>query len=591
MRLLEALKIVRSAPQDADPYRLQLACGYQPLHLTTFLLAHLTRLRPERKIEIHEGRYGDLYGNAQRTGDGGPPDATVAVIEWADLDPRLGVRQLGGWTPTSEADVVGECRRRLDALADVLTAAADTRPVACALPTLPLPPFAHTPPWQASATELALNAALHAFAVRIVGTVRVLGTEELDRRSPPGYRRDVKSELASGFPYHLAHADHLATLLALMLAGPTPKKALITDLDGCLWSGIVGDDGVGGVHWDLDHHAQVHGLYQQLLASLAEAGVLLAVASRNDPEVVERALGRPDLLVERDRLFPVEATWGPKSRSVAEIIARWHVGADSVVFVDDSPLELAEVKAAHPAIECLQFHGADPALAYPFFFRLRELFGRQRITDEDHLRSRSLRHAATVPSPSGGAGRDAASIGATFLAETQAELTFTRLRPPPEPRALDLINKSNQFNLNGRRHEEARWRRRLDDPEGVHLCGEYRDKFGTLGKIAILSGRLHDHTLHVDIWVMSCRAFGRQVEHAALRHLFQSYPIRELVLDFQPTPRNQPMQELLRFYVGELGPGPVSLSRDRFLAKCPPLIPTEGLTPCQTRFQKTGQTT
>jgi len=57
-------------------------------------------------------------------------------------------------------------------------------------------------------------------------------------------------------------------------------KGLITDLDGTLWLGIVGETGVAGVSWSLAEHAQIHGLYQQLLRHFSEMGVLLAVASK-----------------------------------------------------------------------------------------------------------------------------------------------------------------------------------------------------------------------------------------------------------------------------------------------------------------------
>jgi predicted enzyme involved in methoxymalonyl-ACP biosynthesis len=100
----------------------------------------------------------------------------------------------------------------------------------------------------------------------------------------------------------------------------------------------------------------------------------------------------------------------------------------------------------------------------------------------------------------------------------------------------------------------------------------YRDKFGPLGKIAALSGRLADRSLFVDIWVMSCRAFARHIEHAALKHLFDRYAIDEIRFDLVATGRNTPMMDLFRFYLGEAQAGPVRLSRERFVQACPPLF-------------------
>ena len=70
-----------------------------------------------------------------------------------------------------------------------------------------------------------------------------------------------------------------------------PKKGLITDLDDTLWAGILGEIGVEGISWDMANRAHVHGLYQQFLSSLASAGVLLAVASKNRPRARRTGTG------------------------------------------------------------------------------------------------------------------------------------------------------------------------------------------------------------------------------------------------------------------------------------------------------------
>ena len=164
----------------------------------------------------------------------------------------------------------------------------------------------------------------------------------------------------TGLPYTVTHADRLAGALARLLAPPVPKKGLITDLDDTLWHGLVGEIGPENVSWDLASHYQLHGLYQKLLASFLEEGVLIGIASKNDPEVARRALERSDLLLQADRVFPVEIHWDAKSGSVGRILRTWNIGADSVVFVDDSPMELAEVVAAYPGINASGFRRAMP---------------------------------------------------------------------------------------------------------------------------------------------------------------------------------------------------------------------------------------
>jgi FkbH-like protein len=398
--------------------------------------------------------------------------------------------------------------------------------------------------------------------------VRVVNPQRLDQLSPSQDRLDVKSEMLSGFPYKLKHADVLAGLLAQLSRCRVPKKGLITDLDDTLWSGLVGEAGPRWVSWSLEHHSQVHGLYQQLLASLAEAGVLLAVASKNDEAAVEEAFRRVDLILSREHVFPFEVHWSPKSESVGRILRRWNVGADSVVFVDDSPLELAEVKAVHPEIECLLFNRKDEQAVYDLLVQLRDLFGKDRISEEDAIRSESLRRSE-VPPIDGGEPPESAYDA--FLAGAGAVLKVSFKKSADDPRALELINKTNQFNLNGRRFTEGAWRARLGESDTFLLTATYADKFGPLGKVAIVSGRARGKTPSLDVWVMSCRAFSRKIEYACLGLLFREFGADAIVLDFVATPKNGPMQEFLaKFHPGPPGAG-VRLTREAFEASSLPL--------------------
>jgi len=96
MKLIDALEALKEDPESQSPVLdVHLACGFTPLHLLTFLNAHLRREFPNYKVLIRTGIFGDLLGYLERL-ERERPAVTVAVIEWADLDPRLGIRRLGG---------------------------------------------------------------------------------------------------------------------------------------------------------------------------------------------------------------------------------------------------------------------------------------------------------------------------------------------------------------------------------------------------------------------------------------------------------------------------------------------------------------
>jgi FkbH-like protein len=304
-------------------------------------------------------------------------------------------------------------------------------------------------------------------------------------------------------------------------------------------------------------------LYQQMLGHLASCGVLLGVCSKNELSIVEEALARKDLFLNPESLFPVHANWGAKSAAIGRILKTWNIAADSVVFVDDNAMELEEVRVAHPGITCLQFPKKDATAVWNLLGQLRDLFGKPVLMDEDRLRQASIRASAQIQEMAD----DAASP--EFLRTLQGKVTLDWSADPADKRALELINKTNQFNLNGLRIEEGEWRRRLDDESTVLGVASYEDKFGPLGKVAVLLGSQRGSRVTVSHWVMSCRAFSRRLEHHTLEGLFQQAGADEVEFAFEATDRNQPLQEFFESLgIGAGADGAHRISRAGFEGQC-----------------------
>jgi FkbH-like protein len=562
MKLLEALNIIRKEGTDrVQVLRVGLVCGFSPLHLQTFLAAHLRLLSPETRPEIIPGLYGDIWGNFERIARANTDVATV-VLEWDDLDRRLGLRGLGKWSPDAFVDIVENVKARAARLLQVLKELGAFVPVVLCFPTLPFPPVSYAPGWESSELELEIGSCVQVTALSAarLPNVRVASAERLDRLSPTSHRFDPKSELTSGFPYTLAHSSALAEVLSHIVLRPVAKKGLITDLDDTLWKGILGEDGVDEISWDLEHMSHLHGVYQRFLQALSSSGVLVGAATRNEMANVEEAFKRSDLILARDLIFPIEANWDAKSESIRKILAAWNVGADSIVFIDDSPIELAEVKAAHPQVECILFPKDNPQALDDLLRRLRDLFGKSSLSEEDVIRRESIRQADLNLGRTGTQGDQSLE----FLKQAEAQLTFHFAKDPLDPRALELLNKTNQFNLNGRRYSEAAWSQYVRGADTLLMVAGYRDKYGPLGKIAVLTGRKEGTTVRLDSWVMSCRAFGRHIEHRCLQEIFHRWDAEEIIFDYQQTPKNGPIANFLSCVLRrELGPV-CRLHRDQF---------------------------
>jgi FkbH-like protein len=220
-------------------------------------------------------------------------------------------------------------------------------------------------------------------------------------------------------------------------------------------------------------------------------------------------------------------------------------------------------------VTCFQFPGKDPQAIYDLLVNLRDLFGKSGISEEDVLRLESVRSGAALRE----SGDDSVEgFSETLLERAESELTFSLRKDLNDRRALELINKTNQFNLNGRRFTEGGWQEYLEQQETFVLTASYRDRFGPLGKIGVVAGRRNGTVLSVESWVMSCRAFARRIEHQCLKFLFEWSNCGLIAFDYQLTPRNGPLKSFFTELVaGTIVPG-VEVSREQFEAACPKLF-------------------
>jgi len=229
-------------------------------------------------------------------------------------------------------------------------------------------------------------------------------------------------------------------------------------------------------------------------------------------------------------------------------------------------MELAEVSEKYPGVECLRFPSDDPAAILTLLAHLRSRFGKNEVLAEDRLRLNSIRASAAPRRES------TAADPTDFLARIEAEVTLEAAGS--DRRAFELVNKTNQFNLNGVRYTEAEWELSSRRPGAFLATVSYADRFGPLGRIAVLGGYRTSDLCYVDIWVMSCRAFSRQIEFQSIRQLFAKTGAPEIRFRFIPTDRNGPLQSFFAqfFPRGTPGEGELHLRFEDFERSCPTLF-------------------
>jgi FkbH-like protein len=348
----------------------------------------------------------------------------------------------------------------------------------------------------------------------------------------------LTSYFANGCPIGGRFIGEVA-VAAIRLALPPPKessKILVTDLDQSLWCGVVAEDGLDGIHFAPEGRGYKHFLYQSFLARLKRQGSLLAAISRNDSQVALEPLRSRRMILHEEDFVCVVCSYHAKSAQIIEIAKRLNLGLESFVFVDDNPVELAEVSTQLPQVRCLAFPPHDDGLP-EFLEELSRLFAKKVITPEDRDRTELYRRRLEGLVPADLEGADVSS----FLRGLQMKLSVAVHSHGTFERAVQLINKTNQFNLNGRRVTAEEIAAAL--ATGARLYGaRLSDRSGSHGEI--LACLLLPDGI-ISSFVMSCRVFQRRVEYAFLAWLCsQADPPRGL--DFLPTSRNDPFRSFLQ---------------------------------------------
>jgi FkbH-like protein len=378
-----------------------------------------------------------------------------------------------------------------------------------------------------------------ASAVGAVSGVHVLDFDRLC--ADVGYRqwRDDKLWYLGRSPL----SAHLLPVLARTQAAfiqaikGAPRKCLVLDLDNTLWGGVVGEAGVAGIQLGQTYPGNVYRDFQQAVLDLQRRGILLAINSKNNPADVDEVFAsHPDMVLSRDHFASARINWQDKSANMLEIARELNIGVDSLVFFDDSPVERALIQQTLPEVLTLEVP-ADP-VQYVKVLRESGAFERLSLTEEDLRRGQMYQEETARRRLE----EQSASLE-DFLKSLRLKVSIAAVDQFSFPRALDLLQKTNQFTVTTRRHSSAQLATMVEDPRWDVFTLRSGDRFGDNGIVGVAIVHSGDTVATVDSFLMSCRVIGRGIETAFLSHLVdwakrRGHPALEG--EFIPTAKNAP---------------------------------------------------
>jgi FkbH-like protein len=332
------------------------------------------------------------------------------------------------------------------------------------------------------------------------------------------------------------YADHVCRTVAA-LRGKS-RKALILDLDNTVWGGVIGDDGLEGIKLAQgDARGEAHLAVQRLALDLRQRGIVLAVSSKNTDEVArEPFLKHPEMLLKLEHIAVFQANWNDKATNIQAIAEELNLGLDSMVFLDDNPVERGLVRKLLPQVAVPELP-EDPAY-YARTLTAAGYFEAVAFAAEDLKRAGFYQDNAKRASLQ----RQVGGVDA-YLASLDMTITFQPFDATGRARIVQLINKSNQYNLTTRRYTDPEIAQAESDSQVFTLQVRLADIFGDNGMISVVICRPGAPAVwEVDTWLMSCRVLGRKVEHMVLREILthaRASGIRKLSGTYRPTDRNK----------------------------------------------------
>ncbi len=342
------------------------------------------------------------------------------------------------------------------------------------------------------------------------------------------------------------YGDMVARLLAARQG--RSFKCLVLDLDNTLWGGVIGDDGLEGIVLGQgDALGEGFLALQSYAREQGKRGVILAVCSKNDEANALAPFEKhPEMLLKRQDIACFVANWNDKATNIRAIAEELNIGLDALVFVDDNPFERNLVRRELPMVAVPEIPD-DPALV-PQCLADAGYFEGVSVTSEDRVRNRQY-----LANRERDALKAEAADLPSYLKSLDMRLEWRHFDEIGLQRIVQLINKTNQFNLTTRRYEEGDVRAVMADARAFGLQLRLTDRYGDNGIISIIIGRLHENArpsnradLVIDTWLMSCRVLGRQVEQASLNIVAAEahrLGATGLIGEYRPTAKNGMVKE------------------------------------------------
>lgn len=356
---------------------------------------------------------------------------------------------------------------------------------------------------------------------------------------------DAKQFLFGDMKISLEYIPYLAHELTSYIIGylGISKKCIVVDLDNTLWGGIVGEDGFSGIKIGPEPPGNAYVEFQKVLLSLNQRGIILAINSKNNYDDASKVLREhPYMILKEEHFACLRINWNDKVSNIREISSELNIGLDSIVFVDDDPVNREYMKSNLPQVLTVELP-QDPS-HYADMIRNMNEFSVLNITVEDAQRGKMY----TEQRKRSELEKSAPDLS-SFLKQLDLRVSIKPANEFTIPRISQLTLKTNQFNLTTKRYQESDIKKFSQDHKYMIGCAQVEDKFGDNGITGVfIISKKDPKEWFIDTFLLSCRVMGREVEKGIMSYIIDKAKkngIENIKAQFIPSQKNKPIEEFL----------------------------------------------
>lgn len=320
------------------------------------------------------------------------------------------------------------------------------------------------------------------------------------------------------------------------------KKCIAVDLDNTLWGGVIGEDGINGIILANNKEGARYKDTQRILKKMKNQGVMLAILSKNNLEDVEPVFTHPDMILQHEDFVDEVINWESKSLNIRQLAKNLNIGLDAFVFLDDNPAEREQMKIECPEVAVIEFPKDSSQLPDVVAKIYDDYFLSLDVTGED-IKKTAMYKAENLRK----AEMSASTSVEDFLKKLKMTMTIHFMILDEEKRVVQLINKTNQFNVTTKRYSGEEIHALAIGEDSDIFTVYMADKYGDQGIVAVLILKYEGNTAEIDTFLMSCRVMGRKAENeimAQVKALLLKKGIQTIRAVYIKTAKNTPVQEL-----------------------------------------------